>query len=170
MGLDCTAYKNIRQMSKEEVTYDEYEDENGQVVDRYPNNGISFYVNPGFSEVAKEIQPQAIYDFEEKFSWRAGSYSGYNSWRNWLAKLAGWKNDEDAWNNGKNGQPFYELINFSDCEGTIGTQTCQKLLQDFISFEEKAKQMSQDSYYFNLYVTWKEAMIIASENGAISFH
>ena len=76
MGLDCTAYKNIRQMSKEEVTYDEYEDENGQVVDRYPNNGISFYVNPGFSEVAKEIQPQAIYDFEEKFSWRAGSYSG----------------------------------------------------------------------------------------------
>ena len=62
------------------------------------------------------------------------------------------------------------MINFSDCEGTIGTQTCQKLLQDFISFEEKAKQMSQDSYYFNLYVTWKEAMIIASENGAISFH
>lgn len=170
MGLDCTAYKNIRQMNENEITYDEYEDENGKVVDRYPNNGVSFYINPGFTEVAKEILPDAIYDFEDSFRWKAGSYSGYNSWRNWLATVAGWKSDEDAWSNGKNGQPFFELIHFSDCEGTLGTQTCQKLLQDFINFESKAKTMSQGSYYFDMYTNWKKAMTIASENGAISFH
>ena len=29
------------------------------------------------------------------------------------------------------GTPFYELIDFSDCEGTIGPYTCEKLAQDF---------------------------------------
>lgn len=167
MGLDCTAYKNIKKINEEDIRYDEYKDEEGNVVDKYPNNGIVFYIND-ISHAAKDIDGKAVYSYEESYGWRAGSYSGYNSWRNNLAKLAGWESDHDAWENGKLGDSFYELINFSDCEGTLGTEVCKKLLKDFIEFEDKVNK--NDTYFYNLYLEWKKAFTIAAENGAISFH
>lgn len=68
---------------------------------------------------------------------RAGSYSGYNAWRETLAELAGIKNLEAWWKeqgsalNRKGETPFHELINFSDCEGKLPYKECVELLADF---------------------------------------
>lgn len=171
MGLDCTAFKNIRQMNEDEIQYEEYKDEDDNIVDRYPLNGREFFINPDFPHAAEDIIPNAVYTFEEKYGWRAGSYSGYNEWRTLIAQVAGWKDDQDAWDNGNLGDPFFELIMFSDCEGTLGTTVCQKLLQDFLNFEDKYNEMIGDNrYYKNVYQEWKKGLALAAQNGAIKFH
>lgn len=63
------------------------------------------------------------------------------------------------------------MINFSDCEGTLGTLVCQKLLKDFVEFQYRVDQLSdQHSYNKELYATWRKALEMASDNGAIAFH
>lgn len=165
MGLDCSAYKNIQQMNEDEIEYydeDEYKE---------PKNGTRFYINPGFPHVAQDIRENGIYKYQEKFNWRAGSYSGYGEWRNWLATIAGFKSSQDFLDNANNETPFHDLINFSDCEGTLGTLTCQKLLKDFITFQDKVNSINDSyNYYKEIFQTWKSALEMASENGAISFH
>lgn len=171
MGLDCTAYKNIRQLEESEIDYEEYKDKDGKVLERYPRNGYIFYINPGFPHAAKDIRADVVYGYEEDFRWRAGSYSGYGEWRNWLATIAGYKGSEDVWDNAKEGDVFFELINFSDCEGTLGTLVCRKLLNDFIKFQPVVDKISDDyNYYKQRYADWTYALTLAADNGAISFH
>ena len=55
---------------------------------------------------------------------------------NELATLAGYAGADDAWE--RTDGPFWELINFSDCEGVIGPKTSAKLAGDFAAFQEKA--------------------------------
>lgn len=158
-------------MSEDEIQYEEYKDEDGVVLDRYPLNGREFHINSDFPHAAKDIIPNAVYTFEEKYGWHSGSYSGYNQWRSLISQVAGWENDQDAWDNGQVGDPFFELIMFSDCEGTLGTQVCKKLLQDFINFEDKYNNMiGENSYYKDLYQEWKTGLELAAQNGAIKFH
>ena len=171
MGLGCKAYKNIRQMTVEEIEYDEYKDEQLNVIERFPKNGKQFWLNKNFPHAAKDIRPDAVYTYEDSMSWMAGSYSGYNQWRSWLATIGGWTGSEEAWKTGEWGDPFFEMINFSDCEGTLGTLVCQKLLKDFIEFQYRVDQLSdQHSYNKELYATWRKALEMAADNGAISFH
>lgn len=123
-------------------------------------------------------------DESEYGSFRAGSYSGYNHWREQLAKMAGYENPEEVWNDydaeiervGETGKmkPFYELICFSDCEGIICSEISAKLYEDFVNFEEKAKNFVENSiennYFYSKYKEWKEAFRVASDNGLVSFH
>jgi hypothetical protein len=75
------------------------------------------------------------------------AYSGYNRWRNMLAELAGYPimssseessdrrgADVGAWN--ASSGPFWELINFSDCEGFIGGSVAEKIANDFAEYEQ----------------------------------
>ena len=64
--------------------------------------------------------------------------------------------------------PFFELINFSDSEGFIGTAVATKLLADFKSFHDKAEIIGDR--FFEQYKHWQSAMEMASNNGCISFH
>lgn len=127
-------------------------------------------------------------------SFCAGSYSGYNQWRRELAVVAGYGSVENVWSDEsfdttekfinlrylklkkiddpnfdcKIVKPFYELINFSDCEGLIGPEVCKKLYEDFVLFEDKAKE--EDEYFYRKYCDWKEAFRVASYEGFVSFH
>jgi len=74
-------------------------------------------------------------------------------------------------------KPFYEILNFSDCEGIIGPEICKKLYEDFVNFDNKAKTYSKanNQYYLNnnfydLYLKFKEAFKVTSDNGIVSFH
>lgn len=42
MGLDCRAYKNLRQMTEEEIQYDEYTDEMIMWLNVFPKTENSF--------------------------------------------------------------------------------------------------------------------------------
>ena len=80
------------------------------------------------------------------YGFRAGSYSGFASFRDWLAQKIGFKNStayykhfakkEGKWNNrigmSKNARnmPLGPLMQHSDCEGQIGPGLAKKLLKE----------------------------------------
>lgn len=157
MGLDVLACNRIHWL---DAWYDE---ENGTAVLRDTGkvlNWDQFFVaniNPDFPGRADEIEHGALYGFDKEIRFRAGAYSTYNRWREKLARFAGYTSQEDCWS-GTEG-PFWELINFSDCEGDLGTATCRKLLADFRSFHS----MDED------YLAWMSLFEHAADNGVVRF-
>lgn len=150
MGLDVTAYSKL-ELDKS-VTFD---------MDGEPSNigddwwDTHAYIRPDghFHERADGLE-RGYYRYANKAGWRAGSYGGYNRWREWLAKLAGYPlTDFDpgdgrapdkshaaaTWGSDGVTGPFSELINFSDAEGVIGPQTSAKLARDFAEWDERAR-------------------------------
>src|SRR5216117_1196420 len=114
MGLDITAYRQIKKLDCE-VKDGEPIGPNCQPLDW--KEYAHLYSYPPWMDRADGIE-DGYYSFAEAMKFRAGSYSGYNNWRNDLARLAGWKDDEEAWKATEG--PFWELINFADNEGVIG--------------------------------------------------
>jgi hypothetical protein len=158
MGLDITAYRNLK------VVENPLLDEDG-----YPENWETEW-KPGASmEWSEEcfkgrgegIDANAVYTYEEDYEFGAGSYSGYNSWRDILESFS-------------NGKDFYELINFADNEGVIGYVIAKKLYNDFLQNEERAKEfaktISDGEWWIRKYEDWKTAFEYASDNGAVNFH
>jgi len=70
---------------------------------------------------------------------RAGSYSGYNKWRDELARRALDLPAATVWEDPSRfvEAPFFELINFSDCEGTIGPDAASDLATDFGALRDR---------------------------------
>ena len=104
-------------------------------------------------------------------------YGRYNHWREWLAKLAGYTpvgNNPNlpsyysggAW--AATSGPFWELICFSDCEGTIGTDACRKLLKDFNEWEQRAQDNSTGPE-FDHYVDMHNGLKLAAQGGCLKF-
>lgn len=127
------------------------------------------------------LQAGAVYQFGSAFGFRAGSYSGYNAWRNELAKLAGnaqtiykgvdgksaLRYDATVWN--KKRGPFWELIDFSDSEGVIGPVVCKRVHRDFVAFEAAAA-VHPDPDFRSAYIDWAKAFAMCANDGAVVFH
>lgn len=168
MGLDISAYSKVKRL--ESFKADEYGE---------PEGIESVNVcNSDYKERAGNII-HGYYTYEKEYGFRAGSYSGYNNWREQLSELAGYPLGEygfggqlmvshsgGAWKS--TGGAFWELIDFSDCEGVIGTEVCQKLLKDFKEYDDRAKSVGE--YFYELYKEWTEAITIAADGGFIDFH
>ncbi len=168
MGLEVIAYSNIKFLREyfEDFDYDE--------------GKTSLYVNTHFPDRAPEFK-DGIYSFDKEVGFCAGSYGGYNQWRDELAHFAefeahetdGYKypHAETAFNNLGVDKPFYELINFSDCEGVIGKDICVKLLKDFNDFQERAEQFETRCIYFmKIYNSFIELLELAVYDGCLWFH
>lgn len=179
MGVDITAYKQIKKIechfnadgepikpgTDEPMDYDDYE---------------QFYKNPDFPGRADDIEDKGVYSCEDADHVFCISYGGYNRLRDQLAKVAGYPLGQyeqygkmydsycvDCWH-GKTG-PFSELINFSDCEGVIGTTISAKLAKDFADFQEKA-EAEGDERFLAFYHAMKSGFEMASDSGAVRFH
>lgn len=161
MGLNIKAYGRLKEVPYEEVVFGDYGLPNDERV-------RSFFSNPDYPYHIEDINPDRYYLCRDKFEFRAGSYAGYNNFRNELSKLAGYKDSLDIWNNKYQG-PFVELINFSDCEGTIGFKISSKLLSDFKDFNDLAK-LHPDPFFYENYRNWTKACEMASKFGVISFN
>ena len=160
MGLDIVAYQGLTKTDAEEnihVSHNEF--------------GYNSDLQTGW------------YDCEgESFHFRAGSYSGYNSWRRALCEAIHGVSDVEFWKDEENfiGQPFYELINFSDCEGQIGPKVAEKLYQDFANpenekkFFDYCKAKFETAYLEDLYqANWddfKKAFEIARQGGLVQWY
>lgn len=178
MGLDISYYSRITKMEKSSEYFD--------VIYIYPQ---TFIYHLG----SLECDSCYISTENSKYnSFRAGSYSGYNDWRNNLAEMAGYGCAENVWKDFPNirylklkkieGEeakikPFYELIFFSDCEGCIGPEIAKKLYKDFCDFDEQAKKFNKDplniepdDWFYIKYCAWKEAFRVASDSGIVLFH
>ena len=187
MGLDITYYNNIKKI---DIEIDEDDDNYQDKLEQLYNNNFFMAYKGYFPYQFGDLEDNVFYENDYNEGFYAGSYGGYNVWRNLLSILAGYKNSEYVWKNFNNlirknklnvinGEnisfpPFYELINFSDAEGIICSDICKKLYKDFVDFDEKAQEKIHDEkfgeYFYEKYKEWTQAFKIASDNGAVSFH
>lgn len=134
----------------------------------YENGYVYGWVNSDFSERADGLTDGA-YEVDRQVSFRAGSYSGYNRWREWLAGSVLGVSPEKVWGDfdAFTGRPFVELIHFADNEGLIGPVTSAKLAADFA--REKPTNGEDDDYYLATYQRFREAFELASDGGFVQF-
>lgn len=159
MGLDITAYKNLKVVENPEI------DEDGYSVNyetEYKAGASMDWSESVWKGRGEGLDSQTVYTYEDEYDFRAGSYSGYNTWRRWLDNFKG----EVA---------FQELIDFADNEGVIGSMVSKKLLNDFIVYKDEAKEYSKSlgengEWWFEKYCDWEKAFEFASENGCVDFH
>ena len=104
---------------------------------------------------------------------RAGSYSTYNEFRSWLARASSGGPPSAYWTPQaeKDGTlPFLHLINFSDCEGSIGPRTCAGLAREFVSLRDKVRQSYESVLWISLYDLFGKAFAIGACDGWVLFH
>ena len=179
MGLDISAYK---QLTKIDCVFDADGDPIHPQTHEALDYDLRAHINTDFPGRNGTIEDRAIYSASESFYFCAGGYGGYNAWRNELAKLAGYparpydryktgnfqqRHDQGAWE--ADSGPFWELINFSDCEGVIGPEVAAKLAKDFADHQAKADAHT-DLGFLESYNEWRKAVEMAAENGAVDFH
>lgn len=179
MGLDITAHSKISPLVLEGVADDNRSDA------AYDAGGFVAYLNDAFAGRADDVVDRATYQSEDSFGFRAGSYSGYNEWREQLAKFAGYpllaterhgqivyRHDAAAW--AADSGPFWELIHFSDCEGVIGSAVSAKLAKDFAEHQAQADALPDDDadgdWFKKRYADWRKAFDMAADGGCVEFH
>ena len=178
MGLDISYASKINFEKRREPDFEEMH-----------QNSVFLYPNDSLLDQSEGIKNGEYISEGIQGSFRAGSYSGYGSWRRILAEMIGWE-IEDLWRSvetlvqrnenlndvlNENDRfsvdiPFVELLHFSDCEGFIGPKTSAKLHSDFLEWNENAKNFdSQNSYFYEKYQEWTEAFKVASDGGCVIF-
>jgi hypothetical protein len=176
MGLDVEAYSKaeyLETMGNVEEWEDKYwmhENEPDGIKTEIARHWISEY-----ADRARPIVENGVYKINgEQFSPWGSAYSAYNRWRAWLSQTMLNADPREVWRNEAkySGAPFYELINFSDCEGIIGPVVAKKLAADFASHQWKADHFGQDEngWYARKYADWRKAFELAADDGFILFH
>jgi len=168
MGLDITAYAQLKRAEiPEGVDPWDYADD---------NNLIHVYNDAEFAAWSRPLTEGYYSVGAVQDGFGAGSYSGYNLWRTSLAKMVHGVRPEKIWDEPEvwKGKPFFEIINFSDCEGTIGTEFCIKLANDFREFaalhpEATLRSSSSDGFDAK-YMLFYSAFDFASNGGCVRFH
>lgn len=162
MGLDVTAYRKL-------TPAPDGVDEHGGATDGHVR--LSDIMEEHFPGRMEGIAP-GVYSTADEFDFRAGSYGGYNEWRDELARLAGHSSARHVWSlikvNPALKGPFVELINFADNEGVIGPIVAAKLARDFTQFIGEAE--ARGGWFLDRYRFWQRAFEMAADGGAVDFH
>ena len=176
MGLDITAY------AKAELKAADLQKEAAwELVDNLYGQGIrtiSIWDTMAFSErAAPLVVPDNgvnVYVVSgETFEFRAGSHRGHGHFRRWLCTLAGIAAPEEQWAHPDKYAPlpFHELVNFSDCEGVIGSVACAELAKDFAAYQKQADAYNggDAEYWQRVYSDWRKAFELAQHGGVVVF-
>ena len=159
MGLDITWARRavLTELSPEQ--YDEAWTPDCSLVHAYPNTETAEH-----AERANGIV-EGIYRCLEVGHFKAGSYGGYNEWRETLCRIAIGTSPKEVWArpDAYRDQSLYELIDFSDCEGVIGAKTCAKLAVDLAELEAHRDEIWN-------YGGWLKAFQKAADHGFLVFH
>jgi len=118
-------------------------------------------------ENLKELEGLTL-ECEECYKFRAGSYGGYNRFRDNLCKSANGITAKELWGKEDESLKFYWLINFSDCDGYIGTSYCEILYNEFVKYEDEilSKLDGRDA---NTYKDFKECFNLGRQKGFVLF-
>jgi hypothetical protein len=187
MGLDITAYSNIKRA-------DDQTREDDDAIRLWKHRDFPDHL--GIDEGVYETTPETR---THKFG--AGPYSAYNRFRNKLAQCTLGVTSDSVWEDELSyaSKPFYNLINFSDCDGTIGPDMSADLYQDFVENRERfIRNLRQEidftketdnplslepefildlnleesdiEYYIEQYDELTRAFELAKDNGIVDFH
>jgi hypothetical protein len=163
MGLDVAYWERVILIN--DTPFDEdhdWADDNEEWL-------ATLVVNDAFPAQADALVT-GIYAIHGSNGFRAGSYSGYNKWRNWLCNVIHGIRPRALWEEFKvdpakwHGKPFVELIHFSDNEGIFGPDTSAKLAKDFLAHYAKVEAGAQPDH-FRLYRQFQHAFEVASADG-----
>ena len=119
-------------------------------------------------------------DLTTEHHFRAGSYGGYNTFRRYLSKGVIGVDVEAVWTfpDTYKDAPMFEMVNFSDCEGILGTGVCKKLHPQFVKNREKFEnylrgQFGTDQealeWQMSTYDDFTEAFRLGAENGIVVY-
>jgi hypothetical protein len=161
MGLDIFAAEKAIKISDNFDQDFETLDTEGEVVRVLVNNSFASH----------DHLTDGIYRYEGKsIDFRAGSYGTYNGFRGSISQIAHNVAPSVIWSNPEiyKGSAFYELINFSDCEGVIGPDTASKLLSDFKQYREEFMK-DNDVWEGEKYDYWIKALELAGNDGLLIF-
>lgn len=183
MGLSITAYSKATLLPKHP-----YDDERCYDADhRMASTNVGFERSYRGLADAEVIDGEWIggrcYDVSdsETHRFQAGSYSGYGKFRDLLAQAFHHVDAFQIWPEADRyaDAPFFELINFSDCEGTIGPDAAADLLKDFEDGRSQwadylvakyGHRVMDQKYYLEKYEDWAHACRLAADRGLIDFH
>ena len=155
MGLDISAVSKLEPIEVPEDIekwsdewYDWEGEQGGDIYQVYSSNA--------FQEQSEGMEDGTYISTDgESTGFRAGSYSGYGTWRDWLAQsvmngvLGKTGGAEQMWGSadgGDYGLPFMEIINFSDSEGIIGPVASKKPYNDFRKYENDVMDSMDEQY------------------------
>jgi hypothetical protein len=183
MGLDVTAYEKVELKAQ-----DIGEDAAYELVHELDEQGIrdvTIYFSDDFIErAAPLVVPSAkglacVYvSSGATHVFGAGSYGGHNRFREWLCDMAGIVAPRVQWADPDHYDllPFHELVNFSDCEGVIGSAACAELAKDFADYQAKADVFNvsdsehETAFFRRKYADWRKAFELAANGGCVQFH
>lgn len=175
MGLDVTAYSGLQFIeSMDDIeAFEEKYWTGSELTATY----VSKY-DGGFPEHLGSLIKGSVYSFKNEYDFRAGSYSGYNYWRDLLSRAALKVPAQTVWKNPDQFRdlPFYWLVNFSDCEGYIGPEKCAILLKNFTELRatvEASLPASDTAWppdeFMTRYDMWMTALQLAADGGMLMF-
>jgi hypothetical protein len=164
MGLDVRGYSNIELVGS-------ISEEGWEVICDCDDLLYIYSHNiEEFPEAAEGLQAQGLYLYEDTESGRISSYSGYGMWRDTLSRAILGVPAEEVWDDPDAfaGKPFVELINFSDCDGKIGTRVCTKLYETFMKYDPRIDIMDED-WFVDIYETFIMVFNLGRKNGCVEF-
>jgi len=155
MGVTITGYSNIK-ITKNIIGDEKVHIESG-----------------GFEQSnMPHIEECDYFDYEEGSNPYQSSYTYYGIFRDSLCKLSNNISQEKLWEMKDKSLKFYYLINFSDCEGYIGTSYCKIIYDEFTKYEDEIiskLDAINPLYYKNTYLELKEIFRLGSNDGIVVF-
>lgn len=187
MGLDITAYSNLRHLGHHEGADVEDHQYDPETLDRLHVEAFAYDSFPHALKGVPDLRETKgwsnstflsggcyeITDKTERFDFRAGSYGGYGRWRMDLARQFNptaiiFDSRGSSMQEPDPDLPFYELIWFADNEGTIGAATAADLLADF--HEHADRYAPAEDWHRAKYADWTRAFDLAVNGGLVHFH
>lgn len=184
MGLDISAYSKLEEVEVPDFNTNSQESEWEDSM--WDLGNIQIRSNYHFPEHTMGVDDGWYEPSGEYYSFRAGSYTGYNNWRDILTYGIGYGDKTDVVWEGDLKGPFTELLNFTDSDGIIGPTYSKKLYDDFVNYKSEIMDtltkvvmgFSTDikldvdhyDYFFRVYDDFTKAFKLASDNGVVVFH
>lgn len=163
MGLCIEAYRRLVLARDERDLAADYDDD----------DEVWVLANDCFPGREAPLKDGATYTHGGELLGLCIAYSDYRRWRTELATLVGQvvpqcveaemgslAEPAERW-------PFYELVYFSSEYGTLGTDACVKLAQDFREWDSRASQVGGQFYW--RYEGMRDACAFASDGGCMTF-
>ncbi len=168
MGLNVSAAKQL-QLLGYAVNWD-------AAYEQFDEDVIHINVNADFPDQQAGLPLQAdqiaVFAYAERRHFFSASYFGYNLWRQQLSQTMCQREPEAIWNQRNDpavrALPFYELIDFTDCDGEIGPIVARKLAADFAAHQTQADEVADD-WFRQSYANFRAACEFAADNGVVRF-
>ncbi len=162
MGLDVTAHEHAELLPSHEWNGEEC----------WEAGHVLAFSLPVFSQSLRGLVDNAEYLVSGRTEHLHDSYGGHSFFRELLARTVLHVEPEEVWNNPSDyvNAPFYELINFSDCEGVIGPIAADDLQADFEHFSAEIEKSWEPGWYLDQYRHWHKVFALAAKTGLVQFH